>query len=472
MAGTGKSTIALTIAHNLNKEKRLGASFFFSRGQNDLSSCKKLITSLAANLADNSPSLKPCICDALRKNSEIATKFLPDQWRALIFEPLKNSPQSPTIILVIDALDECEGKGDIELILQFLDKGKDFYFYGLRVLVTSRHVTPIRSRSGTLGEISPDAYEEFSLNALDNELITRDISIFIDSGLYIIQEKRQDCDEMRDKLIKRNKLIKGANGLFIWADIACRFIAGSPRGFLDRYLSIILDGKIAKHSPTSHLDQLYTDVLKSSLDEACDEEVKEEMKRKFKWILGPIAILFDPLSLASLAKLLDVPEGEWRVEDVLEPLFAVLDISPSQHSAAQLHHPSFRDFLFDKKRSEDFWVDKKQAHHTLGMRCLRLMSDNLKRDICDLQIPGALISKLEISVVERFLPLHIQYACRYWVQHLEKSRLYLHDDGPVHIFLQEHLLHWFEALSLIGKTSESILAINLLESIIEVSVKP
>ena len=115
-------------------------------------------------------------------------------------------------------------------------------------------------------------------------------------------------------------------------------------------------------------------------------------------------------------------------------------------------------------------MDEKPAHDALGMKCLQLLSDSLKRDICDLQMPGTLISELEISVVECFLPLDLQYACRYWVQHLQKSGLHLYDDGPVHMFLQEHLLHWFEALSLIEKTSEGILAITLLESSIKVGV--
>jgi hypothetical protein len=38
------------------------------------------------------------------------------------------------------------------------------------------------------------------------------------------------------------------------------------------------------------------------------------------------------------------------------------------------------------------------------------------------------------------------------------------------MFLQKHFLYWFEALSLMGKTSEGILAITLLESIIEVGI--
>jgi hypothetical protein len=60
----------------------------------------------------------------------------------------------------------------------------------------------------------------------------------------------------------------------------------------------------------------------------------------------------------------------------------------------------------------------------------------------------------------------LQYACRYWVQHLQSSESSLADNGQVHVFLREHLLHWLEALSLIKKTSEGVLAIISLESLV------
>jgi DNA replication protein DnaC len=57
-AGTGKSTIARTIAREYNERKRLGASFFFSRGGGDTSHAGKFFTSIAVQLADTSLSLK------------------------------------------------------------------------------------------------------------------------------------------------------------------------------------------------------------------------------------------------------------------------------------------------------------------------------------------------------------------------------------------------------------------------------
>lgn len=61
MAGTGKSTIARTIARTYHDKGHLGASFFFSRGGGDLSNADILITTLARQLAISIPatSMKP-----------------------------------------------------------------------------------------------------------------------------------------------------------------------------------------------------------------------------------------------------------------------------------------------------------------------------------------------------------------------------------------------------------------------------
>jgi hypothetical protein len=78
------------------------------------------------------------------------------------------------------------------------------------------------------------------------------------------------------------------------------------------------------------------------------------------------------------------------------------------------------------------------------------------------------VAELEGSQIERSLRPEIQYACMYWVQHLQRSGAQLYDNCGVHQFLQVHLLHWLEALGWMGKTSEGILAILLLEALIPV----
>jgi hypothetical protein len=59
MAGTGKSTIAHTIARAYFEQDRLAASFFFSRGGGDTGSASKFITTIAMQLAVHIPPVRP-----------------------------------------------------------------------------------------------------------------------------------------------------------------------------------------------------------------------------------------------------------------------------------------------------------------------------------------------------------------------------------------------------------------------------
>jgi hypothetical protein len=68
--------------------------------------------------------------------------------------------------------------------------------------------------------------------------------------------------------------------------------------------------------------------------------------------------------------------------------------------------------------------------------------------------------------------LKFAYACSDWVQHAVMSEEYLEDDGDVHRFLKVHLLHWIEALSWLGKTSDVIRLLGSLQSIVIVSQAP
>lgn len=97
------------------------------------------------------------------------------------------------------------------------------------------------------------------------------------------------------------------------------------------------------------------------------------------------------------------------------------------------------------------------------------MSNKLEGDICGLSVPGALARDIQGDLIKQCLPAELQYACQYWVQHLQRSETQLLDNEQVHVFLREHLLHWLEALSLIGKTSEGVLALISLESLVAVS---
>ena len=72
------------------------------------------------------------------------------------------------------------------------------------------------------------------------------------------------------------------------------------------------------------------------------------------------------------------------------------------------------------------------------------------------------------SQVQQCLSPELQYACLYWVQHLQKGGMGLCDEDQVHLFLKEHLLRWREALSWMRRKSDGINAITSLQSVVKV----
>jgi len=64
-------------------DKRLAASFFFSRGGGDVGHAGKFVTSIAVQLAHSVPALWQHVSDAIAERNDIASQSLRDQWRTL-----------------------------------------------------------------------------------------------------------------------------------------------------------------------------------------------------------------------------------------------------------------------------------------------------------------------------------------------------------------------------------------------------
>lgn len=470
MAGTGKSTVARTIAHDLAEQQRLTASFFFSRGRGDRSHAGKLLTTIALQMAAFSPALKYGIYEAVTEHDNILHQSMRDQWTKLIHQPLskwKSNPGPPLILpVVIDALDECERPDDVGLLLRLLAEAKALKFVQLRVLVTSRPDIPINLG---FANISGAIHEDFVLHDIAPSLVRHDIRVFLKHEMSKIQEQRSlGLDWPGERRLEI--LVETSGVLFIYAATVCRFI-GDLKWLPDKRLDIVLKGNDARQYPTQRLDQMYTQVLRSSVFGDCDERDQQTLGQRFRDVVGQIVILFDSLSVIDLAVLL--PEISESISIAVEPLKSVLKIPEDHHLPIQLLHPSFREFLLDHQRCQDghFWIDQQKADLEMAEKCLRLMSNTLKRDICSVQKPGTPRNEIEPSRIQRFLPSPVQYASRYWVRHLQRSNRSF-NTSQLYTFLQIHFLHWLEALSLIGKTFEAVQMITDLQSILDVSYSP
>ncbi|KAF4631978.1 hypothetical protein G7Y89_g6154 [Cudoniella acicularis] len=456
MAGTGKSTIARTISHRFHEKGRLGTSFFFSKGKKDLGDATAFFTTLAVQLTEVLPDLKRHVCDAIAKRGDIGQQSLLNQWKYLILQPLlaldKGLLLPIVLVFVIDALDECESDYDLPMILRLLTEVKDLKIIRIRVFITSRPETPIRLGFREIPEIT---HHDLMLHSIPQLVIEHDISVFLRHELLKISKKRSlGKDWPGEEDIQ--KLVQKAGRLFIYAATACRFLNKSI--YPKKRLSEMFQVNSASRSSTRELDEMYMMVLKNLITKGHDED-NEDVTRLFREIVGSIIILFETLSVVALTRLLAISSTE--VNETLEPLRSVLNIPDDETSPIQLFHLSFRDFLLDTQRCTDsrFWIDEKTAHSKLSMHCLKLMSEHLRRDMCDLRLIGALASEVEKSKIEKYIPLDVQYACSYWVSHLQRSDIVLCDNGQVHRFLNEHFLHWLETLSHIRKIFEGVLRV-------------
>ena len=461
MAGTGKSTIARTVARSFADKGQLSASFFFKKGEGDRGTAGRFFTTIARDLMAHLPELTSGITEAIDADPAISEKALKDQFEKLILKPLSETvlPKA-LLIVVIDALDECERDEDVRAILQLISRTKDLKPVSLRVFVTSRPELPIRIG---FEQMSDRTYQDLILDKVPKEKIEHDMTVFFKHEFAKIRQERSlPLEWPEEKSIEM--LVGMAIPLFIFASTICRFVGekiGNPRRRLNDILKY-------ETEVISKLDMTYLPIL-DPLFAIQDKREKEKLSRDFREIVGSIVVLESPLSIASLAHLLNIP-GE-DINCRLDLLHSVLSIPVDKELPVRLLHLSFRDFLLDdEKRGKSFWIDKRETHTRLASKCLQLMSSSkgLRQNMCNLRMPGTLRSEIDNQVIDNALSPEVRYACRYWVHHLEQSEGRIRDGDLVHAFLQKYFLYWLEALSLMREASESIHMINSLQSLVDV----
>ena len=237
LAGTGKSTIARTVARRYGDRQRLAASFFFSRGGGDVGHAGKFVTSIAVQLAQSVPAARQHISDAVAERSDVVSQSLRDQWQHLVCRPLSKLHKSESYVIVVDALDECDSDNDTRLIVQLLAEVRSFLTgVRLRVFLTSRPEVPIRHGFGQIGDTE---HKDVVLHDISPSIVEHDIATYLEHSLRIIaKECYQHADWPGEEIIRR--LVQSASGLFIRAATACRFIQEGGQFVADR-LSALKD---------------------------------------------------------------------------------------------------------------------------------------------------------------------------------------------------------------------------------------
>ena len=450
LAGIGKSTVAQTIAERADNLHLLGASFFFSRDEADRRSAEKFYTTIAFQLCNYDERFEQAIGDALLKQDGTAamSKEPLKQLGTLIVEPLRHLvDQCPhPLVIVVDALDECDEEDGLAVLetLEHLVRKLPFF----RVVITSRP----RPR---LGKIFNN-HKIFHMHNIEDKVVDNDIRLYL--------KYRLSCEQVTEHLNLKDQwgaddcdvesLVRAAGRLFIIASTAVLFILDTfvrnPASQMKKLLHALAKDK----TPFKTLNSFYTIILRSAVPTGCDRDIVE----RYQTVIGAIVVVQDPLPLEALANLIGLNSADVRA--VLDHLQSVILLG--SNAVPRIYHKSFLDFVTDAEycKDNDLQIIPMDQHTRIAVRCFDVMNTRLKRNILGLGTPAQFMDNSAALKAEGMssdqagekISLELRYACVYWANHFEVADTEGADlIDKVGAFIKEHLLHWFEALSLIRR---------------------
>ncbi|KAL6824632.1 hypothetical protein J3E69DRAFT_381507 [Trichoderma sp. SZMC 28015] len=469
-AGTGKSTIARTIVSRMARQNRIAANFFFKRGEGDRAKLKRFFTTLTAQLVRQWPSFAKAVQDTLESDPSLPEQDPKIQFKKFIQEPIRKQKRDKfkVIIIIIDAHDECDSSEDLTSLVQQLTQSQDGHFTQLLVkcFLTSR--LDHHSQS-TFISIPEERCEKKELEKATSATIKQDIERYLRVELERVDglldplpggglwSNPSDVENLK-------RLTERACPLFEFAAFSTRFVKqktmpGGPRGRL-RY---ILETQIS-----GDLNKLYVSIIDRRFYDL-DEQCHDRAAANFQKIIGSIIFLANAVTVRCLAELLKLPEAEVREELQLFESVLVVPAEQDNQSSITLFHESFRDFLSGSGTKKKLIIDHSEVHTLLASRCRQLLCDALRENMCKLKTPGTHRNEVADETINKFLPEEVQYACRFWIFHIKRSQSSVKDGDDWHSFLLSNFLHWLEAMSLLGRTSESASLIKELKTVVHPS---
>ena len=464
-AGTGKTTIAFTVADACKRSNVLGASFFCSRDDTECSNPRLIFTTIAHQLGMYNSLFRDQVAEVLRSHPDIGSADLSFQLEELIVNPLCALGNSfPPCLIILDALDECKETGITSLILSSLSQHVD-KISPLCFLVTSRpenHITTA-FKSNPLDSVT----QKLILHEVQLDIVQNDIQNYLSSRLALTRLAYDGLGETWPSQEDLQVLAQLSCGLFIFAATSVRFIEdpnySNPAGQLATLL-INQSGPINPPSPYHHLDQLYSQVLDKAFP-----NISIVLSQQLKKVLGTIVFLQDPLGLSAVASLLGLESNV--IHNILSHLQSIVLTPRDDIQDIRLLHPSFADFITDLTRCKTpkLCVYSRTQHTSLACACLEAMT-KLQKNICGIKdplLPNKKVNDLSEQIKSK-IPQHLQYACQHWAWHLSNGVVTGNILKLLKEFCFKQLLYWVEVCSLVGSLRNALIALDSAQQTLKV----
>ncbi|TFK61470.1 hypothetical protein BDN72DRAFT_965145 [Pluteus cervinus] len=331
-AGTGKTTIAQTLAEYWAKQGQLAGSFFFSRSSEERSETPNVSSTILHQFLQTLGA----DVDVGRLSSFGAT------WYALVDVLASTSHSLPLpMVIVIDGLDECRYTYQQINLLRDILESLDKLGSSIKFLVCCR---PERHLEDLFDEFTPKLGPSYRIHlgqsAEDNDDIRTFFRVSFDR---ICQHRRKDdAMSLKDGLWPTQEEVEGlvdrASGQFIFAATTVRFVDDETEDPVEM-LNLVMELRTPSFAA---IDQLYLAIL-SRVGKRLDENKKSlELQQMMQNLI--LHVNHEPSSSLTIAEFWF--EKEVTV-NILVKHFQALLVRNSQDSdiLIQFRHKSFHDFL-------------------------------------------------------------------------------------------------------------------------------
>lgn len=368
-------------------------------------------------------SFRSTLAEALKQNLTVETCGFMDQFEELLCAPLQTIDKP--VLIIVDALDECDRQGRYELLSVLLNKLDELPM--VKVLITSRPEPDIAEllQSG-------DLIHSTNLRASgDADSSIQDVAQYVNHFFA-------SSPKLRRVQSYAPKLAKDANGLFIYAATACKYLKNS--------LNLNIALKTLEH--INGLDNLYSQIMERAIPE--NDPVSLQAMTS---ILQVILAAQRPLSISEMRGLLK--EEDLDISSVVEALASVLR-SGAEDRPVEILHPTFQEYLTDRDRSGRYFVDLKQGHKSLTVGCLEACSGTAA-----IFAKGApMVVSPTLGYATLYFPVHGAAIFREVNAREDLGSL----DDRIISFFKKDLIDWFQVIVLLNAVNQCIKNLATLET--------
>jgi hypothetical protein len=351
--------------------------------------------------------------------------------------------KSQRIYIIVDALDECQDDGMVDLLKRLVRTGLHRPSK-IKWLLTSR---PLDSARQELLAGSDQVLVSLELNS---KQVSEAVKTYIAFKMDELDRRCSYGETLRRKV--ETELTIKTEDTYLWVSLVCKRLESVHR---DKALTTIQDLPPGLH-PLYH--QVFNQLSKGEL-----AVVKGCMR-----LLKVMMLAYRPLNMAEVGNMTGLSDQLVTVEVLVDRCASFIKIRGTD---IEFVHQSARDYLAGMNGQSILDSYEHYGHGDIALSCLSHLSQRLKVNLVDLPRPDS----TRESMKGNLLVASVDYAATFWVQHLEGAKQTtliqnaLTTQREVSTFLCTKLLEWLECLSLLDKLPRAIDALRTLAGAVDVS---